>query len=404
MKTLFVCHSVGDTNAAIEVAKELLKNVQNEVFFLAIHPTAEKRLTASMAALDQERVHITSMDELFETSTQAISNSQLNKQVIQYVDAHHIQNALVGTPSQNTETRSFDIAQTLTTYFSNQHVFIYNDYLFEEKAHAYWAILNKDSSSWQKQIHWLVPLPTVHEKITTKNSELTVSNVGHPIIDEALTRETIDTEAVRQALDINDHYSFVYISGSKDPDQDIEFLTALFQGLSTYSSSNIALRLGMHPGLSDKQTYLHQVCALIDKFPTLSAHIKILVPKNDGRTLTEFDEQTLSHHSITDIPKLADQCLSSEQITAAAEGIASVCPATLTSLAILQGKPAYVHDTSKPSFFSSQSIYSGASHLPNFFTALLNQTPKKPLNKADLGLAENQSFAEEVIHHLKQAI
>lgn len=33
MKTLFVCHSVGDTNAAIEVAKELLKNVQNEVFF-----------------------------------------------------------------------------------------------------------------------------------------------------------------------------------------------------------------------------------------------------------------------------------------------------------------------------------------------------------------------------------
>lgn len=403
MKTLFVCHSVGDTNAAIEVAKELLKNVQNEVFFLAIHPIAQKRLADSLALLDQERIHITSIDELFESSIQEISDSQLNKQVIQYVDNHQIQNALVGTPSQTTETRSFDIAQTLTTYFSNQHVFIYNDYLFEEKAHAYWTILNKDSS-WQKQIHWLVPLPTVHQKITEKNSELTVSEVGHPIIDEAFTRETIDAEAVRQALDINQHYAFVYISGSKDPDQDIEFLTALFQGLSAYPSFNFALRLGIHPGLSDKQAYLHRVCTLIEQFPALSTHIKILIPNNGNHSLTEIDEGIFSQNYVTNIPKHSDKVLSSEQITAAADGVASVCPATLTSLAILQGKPAYVHDTSKPSFFPSQRVYSGSTHLSMFFNALLDPSPKEPLSKPDLGLTENKSFAEEVVDRLNQTI
>lgn len=358
--------------------------------------------------LDQARIQITSIDELFESSIQGISDSQLNKQVVHYVADHQIQNALVGTPSQNTETRSFDIAKTLTTYFSNQHVFIYNDYLFEEKAHAYWTILNKDFSSWQKQTHWLVPLPTVHQKITEKNSELTVSEVGHPIIDEAFTREPIDAEKVRQALEINEHYAFVYISGSKDPDQDIEFLTALFQGLSAYHTFapafNFALRLGIHPGLSDKQNYLKEVCTLIEQFPALSAHIKILVPNKSDYSLTEVDEGKFSQKYVTNIPKLADKALSSEQITAAADGVASVCPATLTSLAILQGKPAYVHDTSKPSFFPSQCVYSGSNNLSTFFSALLEKEPKKPLSKPDLGLTENKSFAEEVVSHLNQTI
>lgn len=300
MKTLFICHSVGDTHTAIKVAKELLKKVQNEAFFLAIHPNAQKCLTHSLATFNQERIHITGLGELFESSIQEIADVQLNAKIIHYVEDHHIQNALVGTPSHNTETRFFDITKSLTSYFSNQHVFVYNDYLFEDTTHAYWTILNKESS-WEKQLHWLVPFPGTHQKVTEQNSALTLSDVSHPIIDEAFTRETIETEAVHPALASNENYAFIYISGSKNPDQDIEFLTALFQGLSPYPAF----------------------------------HFKIPRPNSGPHACAEIDEKTFSQDDVTNTPKLPG--VRSSLNSKAAE-ITSVCFADLPE------KPTYVHN------------------------------------------------------------
>lgn len=236
MNSLFLCHSEGDSNALFTTAEALLKkSKEHNVFFLIIGNRAKEKWEG--LPVDSMLKNLAITEVIPESLMQKSETSSLNEEdfasikiiLDRFIKKHKIANGLVGTPSQNKSGLAFQIAEELTQHFNNKHVFVYNDYLFEEKAHCYWQVINK--KGWGEKINCLVPLFATKEKVNTLNSSLEVNVVGHPSIDAALTEMPRNKGFVREELGINESGSLLFISGSKDLSEDRELLETLFQTL-----------------------------------------------------------------------------------------------------------------------------------------------------------------------------
>src|SRR4029078_3402844 len=131
-------------------------------------------------------------------------------------------------------------------------------------------------------IQFTVPLAEAEKQIRAISKNAKVSIIGHLCIDNAMKREPVnpDTElTIRQDLKINEKNEYVFVSGtSQSIGKDSGLVKALLQELSTGHYPNLSLRMGIHPGVGQKEQYLKDLLEVCEKYPTLSDQFKIILP------------------------------------------------------------------------------------------------------------------------------
>ena len=218
MNSLFVCHSTGDTHALIATAKALIKkNCNHKIAFLMIGDAAAKQW-AALPVNSQSLSETIPVALIKKSATDSLNKEDfavVTSAILRLIEKHKLTKALVGTPSLNRSNLAFQITEYLTQRFDNKHLFVYNDYLFKEKAHCYWKMLDEN---WAQEMTYLAEAP-------------------------------INKSVIRETLTVKDTKSLIFISGSKDLSQDKELLEALFQTLTENPKLELELRLGSHPGV-----------------------------------------------------------------------------------------------------------------------------------------------------------
>lgn len=279
---------------------------------------------------------------------------------------------------------------------------IYNGYLFYEADHHYWRALNK-GNTWSENINWLVPLSTTKKLIQEKNLSIKVEVVGHPSIDNVLSNanfEVDDNQQIliknkRQQLTINDTQSLLFISGSKDLAKDKLLLEALFQALEKTSNPKLELRLGIHPGIDNPNEYVSEILKSLEKFPLVNQQLKLLLKPSVASKIKQIEHKA---YVITTE-------MSGDEVANLADSVASTPPATLVSMAALQGKPVYYHEKEKLAYIQTiasdsaecdqkKRLFAGDKEISLFFKAIEKKTLPKPITLLALGL--KQPFVEAV--------
>lgn len=386
---------MGDTNVLLETARKMVANATEEILFLSVGQAAKaalEKLPAEDVLRKSKAVRIVSLADILGDDVmkllenKALDASQLLKVKKDFLERNKISKTLIGTPSQLNALAPFQIAEVVSALLNQQQGFIFNDYFYKEPAHAYWKELERKVSAndWRQHFTWLVPLPATKEKIIAVNQSVTVDVVGHPAIDAAMDQKPLPVETInayRKSLAIDDKQSFIFISGTKDLNDDKALLEELLKALVKQDKQDVQIRLGLHPGNQDLNQYITGLLAVIQsaQYSKVSAQVKFIVPD----TLVARIQPELLKSSY-----LLRANVNGDQSAAAAHGVASAVPATLVNQTAMSGRPAYYHQE-KESYLPKDRLYVGKQNLDAFFNIVKARTHKNPLSKAELGLSDN---------------
>lgn len=325
---IFFISSLGDT----DLAKETIKELTNQACYVVpLTPTAVER-TQDLINTD-ERLTVVSLQSLLnrEALPKLLERADIEK-LTQYIAQHNIEMAYVGVPSNN-ETLAYDIAKQL-----NISCIVANEYMFNDPSHAFWCALPELAN--KESMQFAVPLVGASEVIRAKVFNAKVITMGHLAIDRALTSPPLSDEQVlliREKLDLKADQDSVFISGTTQPlGVDLEFIKALLAELATGNYPNLALRVGLHPGVSQKDDYLDDILKECHKYLSLSNQFKII--------LTEVDESKLERIKGIESPFLLRQNVPGAQAASVSSKIAQAVPGALLNEAVLLGKPGYFHN------------------------------------------------------------
>ena len=387
MASLFISHSVGDSDALIAVAKQLIKKCPDQqIIVLTIGKAAENKWQALLLSkpelktiiiktLQQElqaKVELESLkNDIFENFKTTIIDPILTE--------NEIENVLIGTPSQNKAGLVFQIAEYLTTRITGSKLFIYNDYLFKEPAHIFWEQLSKE---WSANINFLAPLPKAKTEMCEHNPSINVDIVGHPVFD--WPKPSTDHD-LRSKLEVTQADTLLFISGSKDLEKDKILLESLLETLEKEQNCNVQIRMGMHPAVDKPENYVKEIIKCAKNFSFSNKQFKLLItPKLN----TQFSED------------YKDYLITAEEngntiIDRAADAVVSPSPATLINQAISQNK--YAVYTEKTAYIESSKLY---NNIAKFFKSVSEKdATQQPLTRSELGIPE-ESFTETMVNKL----
>jgi hypothetical protein len=384
MPTLFVCHSVGDTNAIMAAAKAFLKKAPEDeaLKFLLIGKAAEEKFRALPPGdlfNDIARVELIYLSRIVGPDrAAALENGELIPEELGLISAQlgEINKALIGTPSQNNCIVPFQVAGLLADRL--EHGCIYNDYLFEEKAHAYWGVVAKEDDRWLKKYTWLLPLPGATELVHSLNPALRAESIGHPSIDSAITAPTDSAliSRTRGELEIAEAQALLFISGTKDLDDDQALLWELYHAIASDAKyKNIVIRIGLHPGAPDLSSYVESLQAQIPE--GLRDRVKLVItPKVEGACAEGVIRRELC----------ISKGISGDNAANAANAVACSVPATLVNSAALQGKPGFYLQDKEP--FIQGRLLAGRANAVLFLDQIASAKKPEPATKGALGLCE----------------
>jgi len=361
--TLLVCHSTGDTNALLEVAKSLPPDEQ--IYMFSIGSAATKILTDATLRHNITVIHA---NNLLKNNQGDYEDSAFTAEQLQtlkdYFQSLPIDRVLIGTPSKSHATTYLQMGE----YFSNNSAIVYkaifNDYLFEEPEHSYWLKLRLLAESpqeylWLFNYYWLAPILEVANRIQRISPVLKTSIVGHTIFTQTTTHNNVD---IREKLTLAPDEPFICYSGSKIAEDDIELIQAIFSKMQDNSYQQIKMIIGLHPGMSNMLIYLNQLSQLITE-NNLIGRVKYIVNNAVSKNLGE------------NIPNTRDAILANlggNDIAKASNGVVSVLPATLANQAYLDGLPVYIaRDIEKAYLFSHYE-----NDLEKFFSHVASQEKK----------------------------
>lgn len=400
MSILFISHSVGDSNALIATANaSLKKNPSLKIIVLAIGKSASKQWDSELlnnpalkSSLSLEKIPETLLNKA-ETSPLDQTEFESFKTLLDLLlEEKKIEKALIGTPSQNKAGLAFQIAKYLTQKLDNP-IFIYNDYLFKEPEHCFYDLFkaNTDNKEWVNKVEFLVTLPAANEEIKKHDSNAQVNLVGHPSIDSALlsssSKESFEKTRIRASLEVKEEDCFLFISGSKNLEEDKFLLASLFNYLKKDPISNVKIGLGLHPGNDNPEKYISEILKLAQQFSPHNKCFKIIVNSEfliRNKQLCEANNNDMVSSE-----------LNGNQLAEIADAVASTPPATLFTTAAVRGKFAYYHQAEKDSFLPKNRFFAGPQELLYFFNRIATKPEQKPMTRTELGLLDEK--AEEII-------
>lgn len=395
MPTLFVCHSVGDANAITATARAFLEKAPEAetLTFLLIGKAAKsqfERLSLGDPLKSNPRVRLIDLSEIIgEERAAAVENDALSPDELGLLNTQlaEVNKALIGTPSQNDCVVPFQIAALLADRLGRGY--IYNDYLFEEKAHAYWQEVKKEDA-WLKKYTWLLPLPGATKLVQHLNPALSAESIGHVSIDSAITApmDGASIARARGALAVTEGQKLLFISGTKNLADDLALLGSLYEVIGRDDKyKNIIIRIGFHPGAPELASYVARLQEQIP--PVLKDQVKLVIT-----------------------PKVASACgvgvilpelcivqdINGDNAANAANAVACAVPATLVNAAALQGKPGFYLQDNEP--FIQGRLLAGSKQAVTFLDEILATRDLAPATKGELGLPEApapESMAEMLL-------
>lgn len=385
VSTLFVCHSAGDNQVILETARKLLPKTKEAIYFLTVGKTAEssfKKLSEKDDSIKKNTYHLSEILQLNETDALTIDNDALSpkqlEQIQIFLNRLNITKALIGTPSQIKAAAPFQIAE----YLANQLKvgLVYNDYLYKENAHLYWQILAEEKQ-WQTKYQWLLPLKTAKEELRKINTTVKSEIVGHPSIDTVInqTESNPNKEKILNSLQVSEKQTLLFISGTKNFEEDKALLNELLHTISKNNFSNIEIRLGIHPGSEKLQEYIQGLSNMIQQYANTSAAncTKFIITDALAKKidLTKVDSTLLCRANVN-----------GDEAADVAAGVACAVPATLLNKSAIKGVPAYYYQSDKKPYLPSDRLFVGKDNTASFFKKLSEKKSPITISKEKLSL------------------
>jgi len=222
----------------------------------------------------------------------------------------------------------FQIAEMLTKLLSVKNNIFLNLEFFPDMENIYWAILQ---NAWAEQITFLLAFAEARTLSLKANPNLTCVIVGSPSLDDVYEAKP-DVEKIKgisRKLLVSPEQKLLFISGSKNITDDLKLLDALYDGLKSHPET--AIRMGMHPGISNIQNYVSSVLYWLDQH--MDAKTQLVVTKYITEKM--WDTSILINQHVLPLD------LSGDEIFTAADASASVLPSTLAGQAVIENRHSY---------------------------------------------------------------
>lgn len=331
MKIAFFISSIGDTDLASGIIKSMEKNVGQEAILISLTKTAQQRVepfqsTALVAKHSLSEIVNLDFDQLSEGRCSA---EQLNI-VMQYIHLQNINYAYFGVPSVNNEI-PFQIAGLL----ENIPALMAYEFMFKPENHCLWNHLSQLKR--KSNVQWAVPLPGAIDDFGIDSK---IHVVGHMSIDNAYALKSADSkrsEEIRSSLQTTPDQSLAFVSSTTQPvEVDATFVDCLLTELPKYP--NVQVRLGIHPGIQDLDTYLDEILSVYNKHSDASNQFKIILPDN---LIGRFKHPELSINNAMYQQVLLRVNINGSEAASAADRVAQAVPGALLNQSVLEGKPVY---------------------------------------------------------------
>jgi hypothetical protein len=387
MTILFICHDTGNTNVLLNTADAMLaENPEQKITFLLVGEAAQKIFAEPKNAAHASRIILLS-NWLLQPDLKDLNNRSLNtlEALTVYTKLRNLKlsRAIITCSCRQTARVPFQISELLTYLLQREQNFLYCGDFFEDLANnPYWILLE---TKWIKDVSILLALAQQQENSLKKNPALHIEVVGSTALDTILDakpdlsqhQETpaaflgaiLNAESRKETLatlGINTLQQLLFISGSKNLDDDLKLLGSLTASLAAYPAAGV--RIGVHPGTENIESHITRMVAWLEE-REVAAQIVV----------THQVAAKITNKSLLDNQYILQANLNGDQVFAVSTAVASAQPATIVSQAALQGLPAYCLDE-----------YRGTSYLQRYLSnspqALFTTRDAKKLTKTDLGL------------------
>lgn len=364
MRLAFFVSSIGDTDLAKATIAKIREQSCHEIFIIPLTTTAIDR---TKDLKNTEMVSIISIEEITKEAGLLLKDTITEQQVEaikSFLEEKSVQHAYFGVPSSNNEM-PYQIARQLTIPFTLAY-----EYMFKPEKHALWKYVEELTAMQNGRI--TVPLHSAISDIQTLNRQANIEVIGHLSLDRE-NDSTTDISKTKMNLSVDLQQELIFISGTTQPIAiDNNFLDALLSELATEKYPSIQLRMGIHPGVKDIDTYLATLLETAKNYPGTQHQFKLIVTAQ----LASKMKQPIAHS-----PFIIRADVAGSDAAQAAEKVTQAVPGALLNEAALKGKPSYFHDkTAKP--YLPETWFSGS--IPVFFSA----KSQAPHAKSELGLVE----------------
>lgn len=332
MPIAFFVSSAGDTDLALETAKVLRKYGKKTVF-IPLTKNAEDRVAAAakLAAIEihflYDLIHLN--PEL--KRIQRCTNKQIQR-VLHFLQQKKFTQIYVGVPSERNQEVAFQIAE----HVKHIPVLLASEFMFKpHPEHSIWQHLPKLHNN--PKLQWSVPLKKAQAHFALNDDQAHIN--GHVSIDRALQPIVANADSTKQALHLSADQDLVFMSSSTQPTHcDVDFLTTILQELPKHPQ--IHLCLGLHPNISDLDSYLQAITDVYLSFGS-PRRFQIIFPPT-WRNKLRYPEKSVDNNLYDSLFVLAE--ISGSQASAAANrGVLQSVPGALLNEAAVRGKAVYTH-------------------------------------------------------------
>jgi hypothetical protein len=359
VKIAFFVSSIGDTDLALGTIRSLEKR-GHEVLLVSLTKTAQTRTASfeSPAIIDKK-----SLSELLGLSPELpfdgpCTAEQLER-VAEYIHHCGINRTYFGVPSVNSEL-PFQLAMQL----EDIPVLMAYEFMFKPpESHPLWKYLPELKR--KPNVHWALPLPGATADIDANADSLHV--IGHLSIDNAHLPQPLGSktpEEIKHSLQVAPGQSLAFISSTTQTvEVDAQFLRHVLAELPKHP--NMQIRLGLHPGIQDLDSYITQIISVYQAYPD-THQFKIILPES---LIGRFKSPELTINNPVFESLFLRVNINGSEAAFAADRVAQAVPGALLNQAALEGKPVYTH-SGKPylpeEYFSNNlsSFFNSPRELP----------------------------------------
>ena len=393
MKVLLVCHSAGDSALITQTAHKLAaESKATTINLLIVGKAAQSKIDSEKFS---PKINVISLESILSTPFAAFENTALNTEELLLLQAYlkkiAVTHALIGTPSLNNAAVPYQIAELLSQEI--QAGFIYDDYLFTEAKHVKRGKIQE--KGWPECYQWLLPLSAAAAEVKELNPKLKTEVVGHLAFVAAVkaSESKMEFTPYHKTLHNEGKNKLIFISGGKSVIEDLQLLTSVTTILQQEEFNEIDVRIGLHPGLDDVNTYLSKMLLHLIRNPVknsiqfiidLSMQKRIQLEQIKKTVIADLNEQEKG--SITKelgtFLHLVD--IRGDQAAAVADGVMCFVPATLVSQAVVQGKPAACYQ-GKP-YLPADKLLVGPANFGRFFKLVSETKTATPLSSEEFKL------------------
>ncbi|KTD55769.1 hypothetical protein Lsan_3321 [Legionella santicrucis] len=374
MKIAFIVSSIGDTDLALNTIKSMEQNSLHKSTLISLTKTAQQRIDGFKLS---SHVDKKSLPEILHLNPdlypeEKCTEEQLKK-VTKFLTSENIHYLYIGVPSVSNEI-PFQIAEAS----DNIPVLIAYEFMFKPETHCLWNYV--PVLKMKSNIQWALPLTEAIADFGV-DEKSKVHLTGHLSIDNAYSLKSPPqktAEEIKTTLQVIKNQSLAFISSTTQPiSTDIKFLDCLLTELSNHP--NIQVRLGLHPGIQDLDTYLNELLVIYKRHMDVSNQFKIILPDN---LIERFKHPELTINAPQFQELFLRVNINGTEASFAADRVAQAVPGALLNQAVLEGKPSYSH-FGKP--------YLPNQYFSNNINGFFSGVRQKPPLKTELGLDEKSA-------------